>query len=531
MKLKTPRCSLTVACIAMALFVGEVSGQNWSGNSQQPPQQSQSAVTGFMSVVRGDRLTRRSGKEKAGPLFKRNVPSWLKGKGVFNPLGGQQVPQVPGAQSPQQRNVATPPPQGDRQAQGFQPAPPQQMQRRAPNVRQQPQPARMVPQIRQPSTAPVRGLPQPKPQFKNPLKGSMTWLQNLGKADQANRPAPQQRAARPQRQQPPAGPINVEPKSRPIIAAIRSVARRPAASPATTPKPRTKQETALGAAKPKGLFAFLKKGDSSATTREDWSEEAKRAVARREQEEAAKRQPQVQLASLSAGNRGNDFGRWLKAPFNSWSGVAKEKNDSWNTYVVTTNRTPFYALGRPLDPHRPDLYLNAGTHVSATKKGWNWSNVILGDGRLGTVAAKSLSLVRPGIAPKSADVKSRQAPEKVTPAKPTLRQPGTALKPMAKPWSRPVTPKMNDDPFAEIGRLQNKSSAKPEEQGPSPIATDAILDPSLESVLASDPAPTLKDDLVLPEPPVVPEGELPSDGAKESSDRIDFDLGIFPPID
>ncbi|MGK0184385.1 MAG: hypothetical protein ACI9R3_000151 [Verrucomicrobiales bacterium] len=363
--------------------------------------------------------------------------------------------------------------------------------------------------------------------LRNPLEGKLPWKKKAQPTGWQQRQAQQQqrivqRPAPQVQQQRVAPSVTKENPFNRLFAGLKQrkeVRSAPAPIPNRWSAPRQKEE------KSGGLFAFLRKGKAEKVVEEDWSREVQRRT------NVRTTSSQVELASLNQNptSSGNALSRWVKSkPFNSWMGMSKEETpapapapvvrqqrpapvaaqrQTSEQRYVKSDRTGFHAAGRKVNSNSPDMYLSKGTTVQVTNRGWNWSNVVLSDGRTGTIQSSRLSRSVVSATP------PRSAARKLV---------ASTSKPKSKPEStkRSSTPAISreaeidllDDPLGGLSNMnlpkRTKKQNSKQDDNLSRAALDAVLEPSLESLLDPGVAATLReleDELLLPLPPEFPE--------------------------
>ncbi|MEZ5330074.1 MAG: hypothetical protein R3F19_33930 [Verrucomicrobiales bacterium] len=353
--------------------------------------------------------------------------------------------------------------------------------------------------------------------MRNPLEGKLGWV-----TPAPSRPAPRQQQYRqpaPQQQQ---RQMASAPKEGALNRFFAGLKQKPEPRPVAAPARRT-FAPAASTEKSGGLFAFLRKDRSSSNDIEgDWSREAQRRTSART---ASPEVAQLASVSPSTADSGGLLGRLTrKNTINSWMGIPKEEeaptratassrqsvpstSTTSEQRYVKSDRTGFHAVGKTLNANRPDLYLSRGTTVNVTNRGWNWSNVVLSDGRIGTVQTSQLSRTpieaKP---PRSASNKTQRR---------SAAQP-KADKPTETPKRKSSSTKGDTSTNRNTESTNMGSPEEPEQprnrevsqDQPSRAALDAVLEPSLESLLDPGVEATLReleDELLLPLPPEFPE--------------------------
>jgi hypothetical protein len=379
--------------------------------------------------------------------------------------------------------------------------------------------------------------------LRNPLEGKLGWVkpappaasqQQQQQQQQYRQPAPQQQYRQPEMASAPKeGALNR------WFAGLKQKQDSRSASPDR----RTIAPATTKGERP-GLFAFLRKDKASTNDYEgDWSREAERRASART---ATPQVAQVdQLASVNPETVGDGgvLGRLArKKPVNSWMGIPKEveapapskaraprqqsaadQMTAREQRFVKSDRVGFHAAGRKLTANRPDFYLSRGTTVNVTNHGWNWSNVVLSDGRIGSIQTSQLS---------RSPIEARPPRSAAKPVRKTSAAPSKFDQPAETP-TRKTAPAEAASVKSETPRNRKKEStttrrfeepASPmggrEIEEPSRAALDAVLEPSLESLLDPGVEATLReleDELLLPLPPEFPDG-------------VDTGAGALPPL-
>ncbi|MCB1098520.1 MAG: hypothetical protein KDN22_23310 [Verrucomicrobiae bacterium] len=347
--------------------------------------------------------------------------------------------------------------------------------------------------------------------LRNPLEGKLGW----------GSPVPSRPAARQQQYRQPASQqqqrqMASAPKEGALNRFFAGLKQKPEPRPVAAPARRT-FAPASSTEKSGGLFAFLRKDRSSSNDIEgDWSREAQRRTSARTASPQVAQLASVNPSTADSGGLLNRLAR--KNTINSWMGIPKEEeaparatassrqsvpstSTTSEQRYVKSDRTGFHAVGKTLNANRPDLYLSRGTTVNVTNRGWNWSNVVLSDGRIGTVQTSQLSRT-------PIEAKPPRSASK-TPKGSTSQQKETPERKSSSTKSNTLTNRKTES----SSMRRSKEPTQPMDRGvpqdqPSRAALDAVLEPSLESLLDPGVEATLReleDELLLPLPPEFPE--------------------------